>query len=172
MALCRPKGGVEAAERIDHLLKWFGMRTQEARRLIVVEAFLDQPNLGLDQEQYASLMERTDEVFHCAADTSFAEKRRARVEAANLKGLGFLLDMALAGRCRFFHYVSTTYAAGRGEDYCQETHVETRDFTNIYEETKHRAEKMVLDAGKNGGGCAAISTAPLLFMAIPSPGRH
>jgi len=150
IALSRSKGAVGAAERIGRLLKWFGMSQEEAKRLEVVEAFLDQPNLGLETERYARLIEETDEVFHCAGDTSFAEKRRASVENANLKGLGFLLNMALAGRCCFFHYVSTAYAAGRREGHCPETHTETREFTNVYEETKHRGEKLVLEACKKG----------------------
>jgi nucleoside-diphosphate-sugar epimerase len=151
IALCRSKEGVSGTERIGRLLKWFGMSQEEAKRLEVVEAFLDRPHLGLEEETYAFLMGQIDEIFHCAGDTSFAEKNRASVENANLKGLGFLLDLALAGRCRFFHYVSTAYAAGRREGHCPETHTETREFTNVYEETKHRAEKLVLEACKKGG---------------------
>jgi nucleoside-diphosphate-sugar epimerase len=151
IALCRSKEGTSATERIRRLLRWFDLREEETKRLEVEDAFLDQPNLGMKRERYARLMAQTDEVFHCAGETSFAEKNRANVENANLKGLDFLLDMALAGRCRFFHYVSTAYAVGVKDGLCPETHVETHEFTNVYEETKHRAEKEVIEiCSKNG----------------------
>jgi len=151
IALCRPKGDFSAADRMGSLLKWFGIGVEEARRLKVVEAFVDQPQLGLSNKQYARLLEQTDEVFHCAADTSFAERRRDRVKRVNVQSLGHVLDMALAGNCRFFHHVSTAYVAGRRKGYCPELLVETRDFTNVYEETKHQGEKLVLEACSKGG---------------------
>jgi len=151
IAMCRPKGDLGAAERMDRLLKWFGIGVEEARRLEVVEAFVDQPQLGLSNEQYARLLEQTDEIFHCAANTSFGERRRAQVETVNVKGLGIVLDMALAGNCRFFHYVSTAYVAGRKTGYCPEALVNTCDFTNVYEETKYQGEKLVLESCNKGG---------------------
>jgi len=154
IALSRAKGGIGAPERIRRLLKWFGMGQQDARRLEVVEAFMDQPNLGLEKEPYTRLIEQTDEIFHCAGDTSFSEKKRASVENANLKGLDYLLNMALAGHCRFFHYVSTAYSVGRREGICPEILTTPSAFTNVYEETKHRAEKRVIEAcGKKGLPC-------------------
>jgi thioester reductase-like protein len=74
IALCRSKGGVSAAERISRLLKWFGLGEEETKGLEVEEVFLDRPNLGLERERYARLTAQTDEIFHCAGDTSFAEK--------------------------------------------------------------------------------------------------
>ena len=151
IALCRPKGDLGAAERMGRLLKWFGIGVEETRRLEVVEAFVDQPQLGLSNEKYARLLEQTDEVLHCAADTSFAERRRVRVEIVNVKGLANVLNMALAGNCRFFHYMSTAYVAGRRTGYCPEAFVDTHDFTNVYEETKNRGEKRVIEACRKGG---------------------
>lgn len=151
IALSRSKGGISAAERINRLLKWFGMGEEKKKRLEVAEAFLDQPNLGLEREEYARLIEQTDEIFHCAGDTSFAEKNRASVENANLKGLDFLLEMAIAARCRFFHYVSTAYAVGKREGLCPEEYTETSEFTNVYEETKHLAEKHVIEICSRNG---------------------
>jgi len=151
IALCRPKGDFSAADRMGSLLKWFGIGVEEARRLKVVEAFVDQPQLGLSNKQYARLLEQTDEVFHCAADTSFAERRRDRVKRVNVQSLGHVLDMALAGNCRFFHHVSTAYVAGIRKGYCPELLVETRNFTNVYEETKHQGEKLVLETCSKGG---------------------
>ena len=151
IALGRPKGGVNAVDRIAQLLKWFDLKEVETASLEVVEAFMDRPSLGLKKSRYARLMDQADEIVHCAGDTSFAEKNRESVENANLKGLDFLLEMAISGRCRFFHYVSTAYAAGVQKGLCPEAHIDTRSFTNVYEETKHRAEKRVLDVMNEGG---------------------
>jgi len=151
IAVCRPKGGVRAADRVSRLLKWFHMKGEDIRRLEVVEALLDQPRLGLGNAPYTHLLEKTDEIFHCAADTSFSESKRVQVETVNVKGLRTILDMALAGKCRFFHYLSTAYVAGRKTGHCPEAFVATSDFTNVYEETKYLGERMVLEACAQGG---------------------
>jgi nucleoside-diphosphate-sugar epimerase len=144
--LCRPDADLTATQRVARLLRWFGIDIGQTSLLEVVEGFIDQPLFGLTKERYDRLVRETDELFHCAADTSFAERKRARIESTNVTSVQNVLDMATAGSCYFFHHVSTAYVAGKKSGYCEEAWVETQNFTNVYEETKYKGERAVLEA--------------------------
>jgi len=73
------------------------------------------------------------------------------VEAANIDGLRNVLDFASESACFFFHHLSTAYVAGRREGLCREELLETGDFTNVYEETKARGERLVSDRCRSAG---------------------
>jgi nucleoside-diphosphate-sugar epimerase len=141
--ICRPRNHLTGRERFTRVLDWLGVKPPDPSRVRVVEGCLDQPNLGLDQGQGEEIRDQVDEIVHCASNTSFAERKRAEVEKANIQGLGNLLDWAARSRCRFFHHLSTAYVAGKREGICPEDAVETDEFNNVYEESKHRGENMV-----------------------------
>ncbi|NJD56880.1 MAG: NAD-dependent epimerase/dehydratase family protein, partial [Nitrospirae bacterium] len=129
--------------RIDRLFKWLGLGPTKAAQLQVLEAYLDRPGFGLDKSLYDSLAGQTDEMIHCASNTSFSERKRREIETANIDGLRNVLDFAGKSRCCFFHHMSTAYAAGRRHGLCREEQIETATFTNVYEETKYRGERMI-----------------------------
>lgn len=144
--LCRPGKNITAKERVERLLNWFQMKGKKGlSRLEVVEGFIDQPNLGLTDQQYAYLSKTVDEIVHCAANTAFSEKKREDVETANVKNLENLLKLAAntKSKCYYFHHISTTYVAGKRTGNCEETLIETKEFHNVYEESKYRAEQYV-----------------------------
>lgn len=144
--LCRSNKNGSAQERVNRLLDWFQMTgSDELSRLEVVEGFLDRPNLGLRAETFAYLSETIDEIVHCAAGTSFSEKKRDELENTNIKNLENLLKLAAAtnSKCYYFHHVSTVYSAGRRDGTFEEKLVETKTFHNVYEETKYRGELYV-----------------------------
>jgi nucleoside-diphosphate-sugar epimerase len=127
------------------------MGPKDQARLKVVEALLDQPRLGLHQEQYDILANSIDEIIHCASHTSFSERKRQEAERSNIKGLQNLLDLAVQGRCYFFHHLSTAYVAGKKSGPCLEEFVETDAFTNVYEETKYLGERMLREKCESEG---------------------
>jgi nucleoside-diphosphate-sugar epimerase len=92
-----------------------------------------------------------DEILHCASCTSFSEKNRAEIEAANIGGLPPILEIASKGRCFFLHHISTAYVAGEKTGVCPEAFVDSRDFTNIYEETKYLGERIMAAACQREG---------------------
>lgn len=100
------------------------------------------PGLGLAPAEMVRLAAETDEIIHCASDTSFAERRRTEVEAANIGGLANVLELAAASRTSFLHLVSTAYVAGKAPGLTPEAPVSPAAFFNVYEETKCRAEAM------------------------------
>jgi nucleoside-diphosphate-sugar epimerase len=142
--LCRPRGTMSPQERISRLLRWFGLSPAQFTRLSVKEAFIDQENLGMEPNAYSSLIEKTDEILHCAASTSFVERKREEIEKVNLQSLENILDLATQGGCYFFHHLSTAFSAGKRTTLCEETFSESTEFNNVYEETKHKAEKLAL----------------------------
>jgi nucleoside-diphosphate-sugar epimerase len=151
LLLARPNKQVSTQTRVEQLLAWFGMEPEEKRRLSVVEANMDLPALGLDRERYDELAQNTDEIIHCASNTSFSERKRQEVERANIEGLKHILDLAVRGRCYFFHHVSTAYVGGKRSGPCREEFVEITDFTNVYEETKYYGERILNGKCKNQG---------------------
>lgn len=140
-----------AEQRVEQLLRWFEVAPICASRLRVIEAYMDRSELGLETKNYEKLLETVDEIVHCASSTSFSERRRAEVEAANIRSLKNVLDLAAASTCVYFHHVSTAYVAGKRDGVCKEEFVETEQFTNVYEETKYRGEAMVRQACATNG---------------------
>ena len=126
-------------------MEWHGVRPRDLSQVRILEGFLDRPDLGLDRTQYSDVLNQVEEIIHCASSTSFSERKRVEVEAANIQGLQNVLDLARRSRCYYFHHISTAYVAGKREGVCREELVETDQFTNVYEETKHRGERMVAD---------------------------
>jgi len=143
--LARSRNGMSPEVRVWRLLDWFGLGDELRTGLRVVEAEIARPGLGLRAADAARLAAETDEIVHCASDTSFTDRRRAEVEAANIGGLQNVLELAAASRASFFHLVSTAYVAGRTAGFCPEAPASPAAFFNAYEETKCRAEGMARD---------------------------
>jgi nucleoside-diphosphate-sugar epimerase len=141
----RPNRNLTAKERVEQIQDWLGVEPRNPAQLRVVEGFLDRPFLGLDPAGWEEILDSIDEIIHCASSTSFAERKRAEVEAANIQGLQNVLQLAEKSRCYHFHYMSTAYVAGKEGGFCREELLETGQFTNVYEETKYRGERMVAD---------------------------
>ncbi len=151
LLLARPRNRLSVRQRIDQLLDWFDLDLRHCKNLEVVEGSLDAPNFDLSEKDFGRLLRDVDEIIHCASNTSFSERKRAAVEKANIDGLRNVLNLAAGGRCSFFHYVSTAYVAGRKDGICREELVESDAFTNVYEETKCRAERIVSEQCEREG---------------------
>jgi nucleoside-diphosphate-sugar epimerase len=149
--LARSKQGVSAAGRVRRLLDWLGVRPEPRRNVRLMEGRVEQAGLGLEANDLASVCGRTGEIIHCASLTSFAERKRAEVEAVNLAGLGHVLDLAEGSGCRRFHLISTAYVAGIASGHCPEELVHPAGFHNVYEETKCRAEWLAAERCAKAG---------------------
>jgi nucleoside-diphosphate-sugar epimerase len=149
--LARARRGVSAADRVGRLLDWLGVPAGSRGRLKVVEGSLDRPGFGLERSSEELPPEGVNEVVHCASNTSFAERRRVELEAVNLGGLERMLDLAGYTGCRRFHLVSTAYVAGLTSGHCAEELVRPSAFTNVYEETKCRAEWLAAERCSKAG---------------------
>jgi nucleoside-diphosphate-sugar epimerase len=151
VVLVRPDAQRPPEDRMVALLDWFGLPAVDRRRIRVVAGDIRREGLGINPAIIDDLLRTTDEVIHCASDTSFAERNRAAVEATNVDGLRHVLDFTAAGRACCFHYVSTAYVAGRATGDCPEEPVTGRTFHNVYEETKCRGEQVTQAACREAG---------------------
>jgi nucleoside-diphosphate-sugar epimerase len=131
-------------ERIYKLLKWFE-NTDYPGRLKIVETDYSRPFLGLSSQVYSLICSLTQEVIHCASDTSFAESKREKVLDFNVDQLNGILELASTAHIKTFTYISTAYAAGINGQLCMERLSKTREFVNVYEESKARAEQVIAD---------------------------
>ncbi len=138
----RPSGRESLKERIRKLLKWFGIEHLEGQLEFYETDFLKN-KLGFGDDEYANLCSRGLSIIHCASDTCFAEKHRERVMNSNVESLVEILNFAVKSRTRCIHYISTAYAAGTDNIDCHEAPVNSAHFTNVYEESKARAEKIL-----------------------------
>jgi len=138
----RPSGDESLRERIRRLLKWFGGIHLEPMLEYYETDFL-KSRLGMRENDYRNLCNRGLSIIHCASDTSFAEKDRTKVIRSNVESLTEILNFAHESRTPCFHFMSTAYAAGAGRIECPETQINTARFTNVYEESKARAESIV-----------------------------
>jgi nucleoside-diphosphate-sugar epimerase len=149
--LVRPKKELSAEQRVSRLLDWFEIGPQFRKNVRVVDGEVTKPNFGLNSKAYADLLAEVDEIIHCASDTSFSERKRKAVEQVNVEGLKNVLDFAERSRCLFFHHLSTAYVAGRRTGVCPEELASPAAFTNVYEETKCRSEKLADERCRRAG---------------------
>jgi nucleoside-diphosphate-sugar epimerase len=125
--------------RISKLLRWFDIEDQDGH-IKLVEIDLLKPYLGLPEQEYINLCKDTEQIIHCASDTSFTERKRDIVIRSNVTSLQGILEFATNSGVSFFHYISTAYVAGSNITLCKECIPESTDFLNVYEESKAKAE--------------------------------
>jgi nucleoside-diphosphate-sugar epimerase len=142
IVLGRPSRETPLAERIDHLLDWFGLADRRSA-IQTYEADLTIEGFGLSPGPYGALCDTAGPILHCASDTRFSERKRLEIADANLNGLNGVLALARDAKSPWFHYVSTAYAAGTDQTVCREELGNPQGFANVYEETKAQAEQRV-----------------------------
>ncbi len=147
--LGRSGRGINLAERLSALMNWFNIDPGE--RLISIETDFSQKYMGLDDDTYDWLCKHAGRIIHCASDTSFSERNRARVFDTNVNILTNLLKFAEDSKDVELCYVSTAYAAGMQEGKCMESRVSNNRFNNLYEESKARAENIIIDFCEKSG---------------------
>jgi nucleoside-diphosphate-sugar epimerase len=149
-------------ERISRLLQWFGIDSC-LDQVTCVDTDLSQDNLGIPTGEYSRLCSVVDSVIHCASDTSFSESKREKVMAANINNLKGILEFSKNAHVNFFHYISTAYVAGTGVTYCKETLSSVKTFTNVYEESKAEAEKIISRFCEKNSICLSIIRPSIVY---------
>ncbi|MGG4047504.1 amino acid adenylation domain-containing protein [Paenibacillus favisporus] len=156
--LVRPSGVQEPYARLEQtMVGYFGNEVKRLmdNRVIAVQGDLEQEHLGLSGEVRDMLADRLDSILHCGAEVKhFGEAdyfARVNVDSTNR-----LLALAKSKPGVRFHFISTlgipedlalngqwaSITAGSGYD---EAYVE-----NVYTNSKLAAEKLVVQAGREG----------------------
>ncbi|MGB7758302.1 MAG: SDR family oxidoreductase [Bryobacteraceae bacterium] len=105
------------------------------------------PRLGLDQARYDELLSTVTGIIHLAGDIRF-ETAPAEARAANATGTWHMLELARGcTRLRRFAHVSTVYVHGLTAGTFREEPIPCAgNYLNPYQQTKHEAEALVLEA--------------------------
>ncbi|HEY5535420.1 MAG TPA: SDR family oxidoreductase, partial [Ignavibacteria bacterium] len=162
IVLGRPAKEETLQERISKLLRWFGI-VELAGQLEFVEIDFLKPLLGIPEAEYTWLCEKTEQIIHCASDTSFSERKREIVFKSNVNSLEGILDFAVNAKVKFFHYISTAYVARTGVIDCKETLSSVKTFTNVYEESKAEAEKIISRFCEKNSICLSIIRPSIVY---------
>ncbi|MPM10959.1 hypothetical protein SDC9_57297 [bioreactor metagenome] len=139
--LGRSSKSLSLSDRLSGIVRWLG--TNPEARLSAVEADFSKNHLGLDETTYRHLCASAGKIIHCASDTSFSERDRKRVMQTNVNSLSVLLAFAADTLVDHLYYISSAYACGRCEGICLETPIANDSFTNVYEESKAQAERII-----------------------------
>lgn len=105
------------------------------------------PRLGLDQARYDELRGAVTGIIHLAGDIRF-DAPLAEARAANSTGTWHMLELARGcARLERFAHVSTVYVHGlMAGEFREEPIPSTGNYLNPYQQTKHEAEALVLEA--------------------------
>ncbi|MGP4073270.1 SDR family NAD(P)-dependent oxidoreductase [Piscibacillus sp. B03] len=100
--------------------------------------------LGMSDDTIQELTGQVDVIYHTAALLSFDESKREELVHVNVNGTKNVLAFADRINIKRFIHVSTAYTLGTRDTGVEELYPETQDFRNSYEETKAKAEHLVM----------------------------
>lgn len=118
-------------------------------KIEVLRGDISKDNLGLSPDDLSRLSADIDIVFHCAANTSFDQEKRAEIEKDNVLGTKNILEFTKRVENPNLHYMSTAYVCGQRKGVIYENELDNNQiFNNPYEESKFKAEKLVRTYGE------------------------
>ncbi|KAG0164663.1 NRPS protein [Apophysomyces sp. BC1015] len=144
----------EAKKRIASVLNEIGAQDIDISRVSAIRGDLSKPNLGLSDQELASLSDNIDAIFHNGAAVnhffSYRELRQANVLATET-----LVRVAATGHSKSLHYISTLSVAPQGASgvFTEESDTATAPTANGYAQSKWAAEHLVSTAATRGIRC-------------------
>ncbi|RJS19769.1 non-ribosomal peptide synthetase [Corallococcus sp. H22C18031201] len=121
-------------------------------RVVALPADLTQPHLGLERSRFDALAQECDAILHNAAVVSVV-REYSSLQAANVRGTRELLRLAVTGRTKPFHHVSTLAVAPPRDLHPEvpEAFVPAHEgLRDGYQQSKWVAERLVEQAGARG----------------------
>ncbi|GAC1582970.1 MAG: NAD-dependent epimerase/dehydratase family protein [Candidatus Dormibacteria bacterium] len=138
-------------DRGDHVV---ALVRDKARGQKLADAGATLAKGDLDSESaIAEGMRGCDAVIHCAAiyELGIPGARRPAMHAANVEGTERVLRLAEAAGVERVVYVSTVNAFGNTEGkVVDENHQHNQRYVSYYDETKHRAHQLAMEAARRG----------------------
>ncbi|MEB1807016.1 MAG: SDR family oxidoreductase [Bacillaceae bacterium] len=114
----------------------------------VIEGDLSNKELSISKEDQNKLLNKIDVFYHIAALLSFDLKKQDELHQINYIGTQNTLEFARDMGVKSYYYVSTAYTLGEKEHAVEILHDLSGKFNNAYEETKCKAEHLVMDYGQ------------------------
>jgi len=144
VVLVRPSRYETAEERVDAVLRhWEEQWQRWLPRPVVFAGDINEPNLGLSEEQCRWLEQHCDRVLHSAASLAFQQEGEEPWRS-NVDGLKNVLNFCEVNSLREFLHVSSCYVCGLRTGTVRENERDVgQKFGNIYEESKAYGESLV-----------------------------
>lgn len=149
-ALARAKEKDHPRKRVEKALRFWdkgGLPAEASRNLKVLEGRITKKELGLSTQALNLLKNEVEEIFHCAAVTSFSWPLK-RINNVNVDGTENILRLAEAcqkkGGFQKVNHISTAYIYGDYPGTFSEDNLDVdQRFATNYEESKFKAEQVV-----------------------------
>jgi thioester reductase-like protein len=138
-------------KNLDSYKLW---KPEFSQRIIPVPGDLSQPLMGLTQENFQSLAEQIETIYHNGALLSYVSPY-SRLKPINVLGTQEVLRFATQGRIKPTHFISST-AVFESSAYSRKTLTESEPITESkgiylgYSQTKWVSERLVAIAGERG----------------------
>ena len=152
VCLVRSGGGKSAAERVDTIIREecaFDGYPEAAddilKKIQVVEG--DVTTIVPDELVKNEAVKDVNIIFHCAADVNLGKDPTGKVYRINYGGTQNMVELAKKLNVKEFHYVGTSYIAGKLRGTAIEDNPIDSGFNNPYEESKFKAEFLVRNSG-------------------------
>ena len=137
---------------------WRGKIDGIEERIVPLPGDLSLPRLDLSRAAFAGLAETVDAIYHCGAQVNYAYPYET-LRAANVEGTREILSLAVQGRPKALHHVSSLSVLERGP--CRGTGTtgaapeeplaeDPRGITGGYRQSKWVAERLVQTAVERG----------------------
>lgn len=145
--LARSKRDLMPQERVHAALHEVNRNLLRAR-LQVVPGDVEKLNAGVAAHDVGALTGSIDELWHCAALTSFGDRYRDEIWSTNADGTDNVIALASHLRVRRFYFTSTAYVSDQKTAEATERLVNGRtQFRNTYERSKSWGEHAVASSG-------------------------
>lgn len=154
--LVRATSRAAGLERVRGNLTRYGLWDDRfTDRIAIVVGDLEQPQLGLSQDEISALADQLDAIYHGGAIVDFIQPYE-RLRAANVQGTHEIIRLAFQGGRLPLNFISTIAIFDtrdqNGSRQLTEADVPNADagFRNGYGESKWIAEQLVTQAGQRG----------------------
>ena len=152
VCLVRRGGGKTAAERVDSIIRdecVFDGCPEAADRILSKVSVVEGDVTSIVPEELAKdeALKGVNIIFHCAADVNLGKDPTGKVFKINYYGTENMVNLAKLLNVKEFHYVGTSYIAGKLRGTAIEDNPIDSGFNNPYEESKFKAEFLVRNSG-------------------------
>jgi amino acid adenylation domain-containing protein/thioester reductase-like protein len=154
--LVRAESALNGRRRLQENLERYGLwRDDYGKRILPVPGNLSKSQLGLTSQQFMTLAERVDRIYHNGAMVNFVYPYEAH-KAANVQGTQEILRLASQSTLKPIHFISTLSIFHTGTNQNGRVYYEDDDIDENgapfggYAQSKWVAEKLVLAAGARG----------------------
>ena len=159
-ALVRAENKEKAADRLKEVFERFGL-SPDMSRIIPVCGDLSKENIGLSDEDYKSICENIDIIYHNGAHVNFMYSYD-QLKKENVEAVGEIIRIATTDTKKQINLVSSIaiYGNDKSREYDEDSEI-TREYSvdSGYNRTKHDAEYLIQQAKKLGVRCSSFRVA-------------